>query len=142
MSYWNWNHTIKYDTKKQVIRESISDCIGNDIEIGTIIAYSTTPKQLSFGVYEGVALVEHLANDKVYKTSCKVQVCVGTKNGKVRRSTFGVITKTEEGFTAPQNIVVIKNPIYHIQNEKLARCLIAIDKLKDQNFLPKDFSII
>lgn len=122
--------------KKEVLRVEISDCIGNTLTPGMIVAYSSGSK-LKFGVYEGVFKLSSGKN-----TRYRIQLCTAKKL-KVRRNIIGSLTydKENDEFSAPKNLVVVRNPLFHLGNENVAICLQAIDLLKDEGHLPQDFKI-
>lgn len=135
--------------KEKVYRIEISDCIGNDLSPGMIIAYAAGAK-LKFGVYEGVAKIKDFytsfssrslgaVNGRV-SYRYRIQICT-VKSGKVRRNIVGAINydKDSDEFSNPENLVVVKNPLYHLGSKEVAMCLQAIDRLKDEGHLPHDF---
>lgn len=140
MSYRNRNYGgSKYPYRrspepKEVLRIEISDCIGNPLEPGMIVAYAAGSK-LKFGVYEGVTKIGIGSN-----TRYRIQLCTA-KGMKVRRSVLGSLTydKKEDEFSIPENLVVVKNPLYHLGSDAVAACLQAIDVLKDEGHLPDDY---
>lgn len=123
-------------TKKTVHRVEITDCIGNEICPGMIVAYSTGSK-LKFGVYEGVAVT-----GTTKKKQYRVQLCQAD-GLKVRRNIVGYLkyNKENDDYSPAENLVAVKNPLYHLGNEDIASCLQAIDVLKDKGYLPNDFKL-
>lgn len=134
MSYYKGYRRRKTTETKEILRIEISDCIGNELTPGMIIAYSAGAK-LKFGVYEGVAKMTAGSRSRY-----RLQLCTA-RNNKIRRQVMGLLSynKDADEFSAPQNLVVVKNPLYHLGNQAVAECLQAIDKLKDEGLLPDDF---
>lgn len=127
-SYWS------KPEKRMILRVSISDTIGNELSPGMIVAYSSGAK-LKFGVYEGVAKIGELNNARY-----RILLCTANNN-IIRRNVIGKISfdKKSKEFSSPENLVVVKNPLYHLGNHSVASCLMAIDRLKDEKILPDDF---
>jgi len=130
----------RHDPKKEILRITISDCIGNELAPGSIVTYSSGAK-LNFGVYEGVAKTVPFRG-RPNEFSYRIQLCKASASaGKVRRQVVGSIELVDGEFTSPGNMVVIKNPLYALGNSEVGKCLGAIDRLKDEGHLPEDFKV-
>ena len=129
-----------YVSDKEVLRISISDCLNNEISPGNIVAYSSGAS-LSFGVFEGVAKSMPYYYNKSKDYSYRIQLCIISYSGKVRRQLLGRLNLIDGEFTKAKNMVVINNPLYFLDNSDLAKCLEAIDLLKEEGHLPQDFKV-
>lgn len=130
--------TLSYNKNGwDIIPAQIYDAMGNLLKPGTIIAYPAGTK-LKFGVYEGLVKTVGWHGDSQYR----MYICIWAKN-KVRRSMVGNIKYNSDSkeFEPAEEFVAIKNPLYHLDNPKLAPLIVAIDKLKDEGILNKNFKL-
>jgi hypothetical protein len=131
---YGYRRRSKPHEEKEVLRIEITDCIGNELSPGMIVAYSAGAK-LKFGVYEGVAKMTTSHGNSRYR----LQLCTA-RNNRIRRQVIGMLSYEGVGqFSAPENTVVVKNPLYHLGSTSVAECLQAIDRLKDEGHLEDDF---
>lgn len=121
----------------EIIPAPIYDTMGNLLTPGSIVAYPAGTK-LKFGVYEGVARVLGYKSQYQYR----MYLCTANK-GKVRRNMVGYVSfnNSSNDFDPAEAFVEIKNPLYHLDNPNLSSLLQAIDKLKDEGILDKNFKL-
>lgn len=128
-----------YKAEKEVIREPIIDCLGNEVLPGNIIAYASGTG-IKFGVYEGIAKV--IKNWRAKSITYRVQICTARHpSNSPRRQVFGEIAYDGNSFKDAENIVAVRNPLFCLHNKKIAHCLRAIDYLKDEGILPNDYKL-
>jgi hypothetical protein len=141
--YYSWNKKEVFSEYRGLYKTELTDSIGNNISIGAIVAFSTMPKELNFGVYRGVQIIVNKKSDKVISIYEKISVMSRNYGKTVRKHAFGQLEFDEENdcYKPIKNVIVITSPLFCLQNIKIAGCLDAIDRMKSKGELPEDFKL-
>lgn len=127
---------LKKNSKSKILKESVLDKLSLEIKIGELVCYAGKNNELKFGIYEGIRLEFDQFSGKAINYRLVIRVNNSEGNpGTIKKLIIGKVTKTEDDKYHSENLLLVKDLLYHVHIEDVAKCLPIIEKLKDENIL-------